>query len=821
MQGPAAPNSKVQPSQRTEILVKALSRARSDAVRPLATVLRNWASQGKAYKGHVFSVEEVEAALASLPQGSLVGAEGDARGSSSDAPASQTETPTPEEDGSSRRLVTITADPQMKLESPAVFAVGWPPPKLRQALMEISKRLDGGKVGLSESTFSAASCSILQTMHQLCCEEDPHDGSDPLPSDVNIATQEGTVRAHRCVLEATCYFFERAASDDFRRPSETSDASSFPRNVVQAAVEFAYFGKCRLPLDDVGTLHALGDFWVSSALLQAVSRRVAVMPPLCCLRVLADWTKDMPSAALARTITERAAAGFSRAAQSLPGTQETAIEFAVMLSQHMKFVADSGYERLQAWLEEEPLRGAVMTYMVSSLRSFSSTRLATATHDQFTKERGKAAPPAGPKLEIGLIDALCGYEMRCLLPAELLREIARTLCQEEGVLNQELGDVQPWVQWAYAGSQPSFANIRLLYDIVQEHRDSFGRAVMSLPASAQLRVTNVEVMLRTSEAGFSQGFVEALHLRNEADAWQTQISAGRRAWEGMVVHADTYSAAVKESFDLVVSLLRRGVGSALAPEFSAKLVVQLVQAATHDLAPQAVRVMNGPEAVCGVYWKSRTEDFVFTRVGEEDQKLVMRWMRRQKGVHEGTSGIRMDWSGLPMFQLRTIKGEWKIQRPGDDPEVDCPRAVLLSEVTNPGKLPMHWWVRGASDHFVAVSTMRVATEAVAAKDLSSCLAAVLHWSQGSLERLANLRSAASRDNASAPTKQVCSMAEARLRRQADGPPPQSQQEEIRKRWQAALAAAEARKPAQQTAQNEGGQCTQGQKRPFHEVDKAN
>ena len=56
----------------------------------------------------------------------------------------------------------------------------------------------------------------------------------------------------------------------------STDASWFEPSVVRAALDFSYLGLCRQPLEDIGALYALADYWSFSLLADAVLRRVAV-----------------------------------------------------------------------------------------------------------------------------------------------------------------------------------------------------------------------------------------------------------------------------------------------------------------------------------------------------------------------------------------------------------------------------------------------------------------------------------------------------------------------------------------------------------------
>eukprot|EP00971_Amphidinium_carterae_P179390 3558258-Amphidinium_carterae.1 len=100
------------------------------------------------------------------------------------------------------------------------------------------------------------------------------------------------------------------------------------------------------------------------------------MPPLCCLRVLADWTSDLPRCELGHALTDRAAAGFQRAAQDLPTKQDGALEFAVTLREHMRSVTDESYSRIRAWILEAPLQAAVVAFLMASLKSMCQPAVA-------------------------------------------------------------------------------------------------------------------------------------------------------------------------------------------------------------------------------------------------------------------------------------------------------------------------------------------------------------------------------------------------------------------------------------------------------------
>eukprot|EP00971_Amphidinium_carterae_P198509 3939557-Amphidinium_carterae.1 len=179
---------------RTEILAKALGKARTDAVLPLATLLRAWAAEGKAYKGHTFTSQEVEAAIAKMKPG-LDSKLDSARAS----PSSNPEV----ESAGSRCLVTITSDPSMKLDDLSRLASTWPPEKLKKAVVATTQSYGKGDVPVQ--SLEPAVRSVLQSLY-----EERKQPTQSVACDLQIIAKNSHngVCAHSFILQAVCHFFE-------------------------------------------------------------------------------------------------------------------------------------------------------------------------------------------------------------------------------------------------------------------------------------------------------------------------------------------------------------------------------------------------------------------------------------------------------------------------------------------------------------------------------------------------------------------------------------------------------------------------------------
>eukprot|EP00747_Dinoflagellata_sp_TGD_P163992 gnl/TRDRNA2_/TRDRNA2_183322_c0_seq1.p1 gnl/TRDRNA2_/TRDRNA2_183322_c0~~gnl/TRDRNA2_/TRDRNA2_183322_c0_seq1.p1 ORF type:complete len:817 (+),score=144.13 gnl/TRDRNA2_/TRDRNA2_183322_c0_seq1:57-2507(+) len=722
-------------------LVEALGRCERGTALRFGGVLRKWAAEGRPYRGRAFTLDEVEAALAAFAKEQGGKSQNQDAAKAAEATKACHSVDAADAPGEERRLVWVRAAGAWAL-GPGVAdgqpRAPWPPSTLLDAAAQIARSL-----GPVPDSKASAGSALLSGLFNLTRKS----AADGAKCDATVVAAGGiSVSAHRALLATASAYFESRFSGRYGDEGGQVDASAFAAPVVRAAVEFAYLGACRVTVADLDALAALADMWQYDLLIEAVCKRVAELPAVFCLQVLAEWDElaaspDCLRATLARNVAGRleAAAGAlaplpsppildprkpdaAPIVEPLPPCVAAGWRFVHQLHRGVAEMSPEALAKVRIILTNETqdgrdIVGALENFLVMALRAV------------------RYASPSD-------LEALSSAQFKAFLPDTVLCTVVARLCKEVG-LADETGNLHAWVQWAPA-SMKRFEVLWSMYDLLRKTK----------PKEPDPGVTAADALLRPDEGEAAAAapedeprhgrplpeLMESSFAMAFADALQHDRKAPSQWGQLLVVPSGTWTA-VDESLVHAARMVRRS--RSLPKRAPTSVVLRILCEATRSLPPAAVRI-SGPASIAGVYERSAEAGLFVLRgsceLTPEDGKpggssapLVLR-----RTVRAQNKNVCMAWTGVAMSLLQAARAEWKVQLPSDDPEVDTPLALALDEAEDPSKLLAPWWIRGKGGKFKPEPTIQISKESASQAEVAPVVDAVATWvaDGGSLPALA-------------------------------------------------------------------------------------
>eukprot|EP00929_Paragymnodinium_shiwhaense_P074968 TRINITY_DN38338_c0_g2_i1.p1 TRINITY_DN38338_c0_g2~~TRINITY_DN38338_c0_g2_i1.p1 ORF type:complete len:1148 (-),score=315.59 TRINITY_DN38338_c0_g2_i1:75-3518(-) len=345
----ACDDSQVSLSAHAAFLLKALKASgggTAENASRFGMLLRRWAKEGRPYRGKVFAVDDVDAALGALGVVPIDESQGGPGSGATAATVASAATPartpsapskpprkTPSQEeakpkplpppdsqgpgrtsGSSQRSIvpvatTVEAFEKVVAESPPIPAGkraairsgdAWPPPRLQDAALKTAKSLgplpphieEQASARLADGRAPPALASIMRALHSdirksQLLHDHPHP-TIPAADDSRFclqAAEQRKVACDRALLAATSPVLRKRGADE---EGQLVDASTFRADIVQAAVRFLYFGASDIGQADVGLLFALAENWHFSELMMGMYKYVGTLSAVQCWQMLAD-----------------------------------------------------------------------------------------------------------------------------------------------------------------------------------------------------------------------------------------------------------------------------------------------------------------------------------------------------------------------------------------------------------------------------------------------------------------------------------------------------------------------------------------------------
>jgi len=705
-------------SQAAALVLRALQcSGNASAAERYGKEFRRWAQEGRPYRGQVFSTADVDAALAAYKRFvhlKVQEVQAEFQKSRVKSEEGQAEGKKPQ---STVRLCTVKAAKDFPCPTRDVV----------DASQEIAQCLGPQPRQIS------ADVNLLPALHELAS------GAGVAAGDVRVCAADGLVYAHCKILSAASRVLQCKFDGRFNSSNRDVDAGAFRQSVVQAAVSFIYLGICQVPREEIHTLFALADLWQVSELMAAVLAVVSEMPPIVCVKELAEWEDD-GSGGLARfsaALVQRAAWGFNHCAESLRPLPRTSPVLGQAprrvddedgwAKESRKLFAELAEANAPVWLfvrdlckELEKLPAASLARLRSTwvtsgddanelregqedgdddVGEINSQPLARALEKFFT-----AALPTGRREELRLLATL---RLRILPHFNALR-VVRNVAAAGGIVD-ESGAVWPWAYWTHA-SGLNFTQLWSYYNMLRRcpRRPTMPQVGPATDFPDLLGGgggnTDGDPLPEDLEKEFAMAFAGSLEHDSEAAL----------RWESLLVE-DPHGIrwpALDESLHLLARFIQ-GSPARLAglPPTAALRVLRIAMAAL----PSAAVQLSGAEAQAnklgGLYCATKSSTAASS---SHSGKSVKRW--RREGVAASpalelrkvprapqdlwavdredlaTTGLRFAWKGVPDEVLRTARTEWKIQPAEDDPYVDIPQALAFDEVQDPANISGPWWI---------------------------------------------------------------------------------------------------------------------------------
>eukprot|EP00930_Biecheleria_cincta_P042395 TRINITY_DN29170_c0_g1_i1.p1 TRINITY_DN29170_c0_g1~~TRINITY_DN29170_c0_g1_i1.p1 ORF type:complete len:915 (-),score=209.79 TRINITY_DN29170_c0_g1_i1:97-2802(-) len=748
------------PALRKHLLQLALEKGGSGC----AALLRRWAREGRPYRGQVFSSAEVEAAITAanvLPSDAketpadarepsshaketkdarqptahakeTKGGQGarqiavkaadnrrpDAGNSSSGAPAAQGNGGSTRSniDARSHSGSSCSAGGNSQAGSDSVAKAGkertvslstknWPTEAALQGAVSVASSL--GPIR-PELVKGSARVALLKALYDPGPEGNLREGHAK-HADVQVATDspDRSVGAHRAILGAVSELCRCKFDGNYGDALDnTVHATNFSYNVVHAAIEFAYVGRCQIQLSDLGATVALADYLQFSELATAAEKCWMSLPIVCCLGVLAGLKPDakVPRAmvdALVRSLGE----SFSRVAQLLTG-QDSAPDkvaacwqFVQELHNWLVQLPEDSMDRFRFWvsMENDELHDATENLILAVVRKASDAANSSTIHCD----------------EMRLI---CKRQFKAFLPEAMLGRILSKLMKDWPVYR---------LDWLHSGG-PSLRVMFDFYNRLRSHVQAHDEEARAQVERGELPPEAILLQIQTADfqKGFGLAFVEEAYNDSLGSCfWETLLRRGL---------LEDRLPAVEHALQVFAQNVLRGRNLPSGLPVSVVLHV-LLEALV--VAPALAVQVSGPEALAGIYQR-KGERNIYVRQGS-GPGLVLRRVARATRREEERDAIHIVWQGIPAEVSRQARAEWKVQKAEDDENFDAPLAVALSASEDPCKLGVPWWIRTPSGKFKENASMEIRLESIRAEEAAACKAVLASWSRsgGSLAEL--------------------------------------------------------------------------------------
>eukprot|EP00931_Biecheleriopsis_adriatica_P122330 TRINITY_DN9731_c0_g1_i1.p1 TRINITY_DN9731_c0_g1~~TRINITY_DN9731_c0_g1_i1.p1 ORF type:complete len:773 (-),score=192.17 TRINITY_DN9731_c0_g1_i1:36-2354(-) len=611
-------------------------------------------------------------------------------------------------------------------------AKGWPTQELLHGAVAVASSLGPLQNDLAQGQARAA---LLRGLYDAEAARGELVGHAKHPN-VQVSTGNPSVKlgAHKAILREVSDVLRCKFSSSFGDADETIvDASLFSSEVVHAAIEFAYLGRCQLPLSSLGALVGLADFWQFHMLADAAERCWMSLPIVCGLEVLAslDETDNVPGK-LVDALVKSLAANFTRVAELLGTDQNgqvadiqhvtTCWRFVCEMDDWLAQLQEDSMERLRKWvaLPDDDLHEAAERFMIATVKASSKSVSSESSQPlvsyvDATGNRSLAKSDA-------VFRRLCKRRFKAWLPDDILSRVITKLLQEEGLVDAAKA-VKPWLQWAHSGG-PNFPALFNVYlELRRFAKMKFDEATAAAAAGLAPEAPSSQGLPEIIERGFALGFVEeAFHDGSVASASQM-----RSFWERLLQHGiDEQLPAVEQALQLLSRQVLRSQN--LPPGLPPKVALQVLTGAL-DTAPAAAVRVAGSEALEGVYERQAGGAFVRHFQGS---RLELKRVARTAG----RDAVNIVWKGLPLEDCRRARAEWRIQELNTD-ELDLPLAIALTASEDPCNLGVRWWCSDARGRFRESATLHVRLECLQKAEVEACEAALVTWARtgGSLKEL--------------------------------------------------------------------------------------
>lgn len=496
---PARVEENTKPIGAVDVLSKALHKSGGgEAAAKFAVILRAWAREGRPYRGRVFSLEEVEAAVSTV------------------AKAAET-----------ARL--RSSGPKLSLKAPAGT---WPPRDLLSAVAHVTNGLGSLPPGTAEG---AAGPKLLESLYELAAAPGRH--SEGLVSLVP-GCGEAPVLAHHAVLATASPMLAAKFSGRWGEAGSV-DCTPFSNACVKASVSFAYLARCEVPLVDVGSLFGLADMLQLSDLLEALTVRIQGLSMKAILLSLEAWAAETPTWEFGLSVASALAASFKRATVELemPGVHpDVGWKFVKELHDILAGGPAGAGQQLRDWMDDEELS------LKEAIESFFMAALGAAS--------------AAKRSDFMLLCAPC---VRAILPDASAVRLVERMCSTKG-MTTETESLQVWLAWTNAScGHVRFSLLWDFYEALHRHqRNSVVRPHQQLQPAEELvpaPTTEPDGLPESLESDFARAFVKAIERdHGAAPQWEFQLLAQQGERLALEESMQLFVRLLRHSSGLLVGL---------------------------------------------------------------------------------------------------------------------------------------------------------------------------------------------------------------------------------------------------------------------------
>lgn len=772
------------------LLLHALRSSGAEPAR-FGEVLRRWAREGRPYRGHVFSLQDVEAALSSLAEErrtSLAPAPAAAAAtdiaatprsssatavSATAASASSARSPAAPARAAQKSAYQAPQAPQVRAEQAPAASTQAPPTRAARTTgapaallgsVEPESNERRGRVatlraaGWPSEDANAAAVEIVRALGPLPPDAGAardtrflaqlYDLAAAGRGDVQVLAVGGTsVTCHKLVLAASSPVLSCKFDGRFGDSGDQVRAEEYSLIVVRAAIQFAYIGVCQVAEADVGMMYCLADMWQLGQLTNAIERYVGTLPAVACVRALAEWDVTAASSQnLGNTIANRVADGFIHAGALLTPRLPT----ASLPAAHVTFSAEdidkarearerSEANRMPGWHFARQLGETVGALPAEALSNLRRTWIQGSGDDD-----GLLAKPLAEFLCAGLLAARQD-DMKSLSPLRglagdaLTVDIVERLCASRlGVGDSSSGEIQPWLDWACDGSR-TFSQLWLLYGVIKARPRSEAATALSVLNGGD---DHLDWFI---ERSFARAFVGSLdHDVAAPGKWEARHedqNRGEGPWPALSESLQMLSRLARSSRGAFAKLCQRGA-------------LRVLTEAVRTLPTEAVRI-HGPAELAGVY-TARVGSVVTGTVSKAGWSRAVEFvaanglvlqrhtrLKAQRYYERERDPLRMAWLGVPQDILENARAEWQIQRAEDDRELGEPLALAFDDALDPAAINVPWFLRAKTEKkggrydFDAGRRITLVPEAAQRSQITILAAGILTWSNrgGSLDAL--------------------------------------------------------------------------------------
>lgn len=663
----ASPARAEQP--RLQILKQALAQGGAKCI----PGLRRWAKEKRQYRGEVFSLEEVEEAVAAWQASKETGVTTRAeKGQTGQRDVTPPKAPTPAAEALPLPETAAEAMPPAAvpwgLLRVTLKSRSWPWPPTLEAAKVVAQSMGPCHDNLK------VSADLLKTLFEVPTLGALH------PDLVLVAGASGhrtRIGAHKAILASFSDFFRLKFHGAYLDSSESLVEVSWSPDVVRAAVQFLYTGSCELDVAVLGDVMVMADFWQANELADAAAKSWYALPLVHQLEVLSnlDETSAVPRAMVGALV------------ESLTRTFQCAVCGLFSDGPSRQLLREMGHwlchtpaaslERLKLWLslEEDELSAAVETFVRAAVKAADSSE--------------------------DLRQLLRPRALKSWLPPAMLRRLAFHFIENEPAFKEE-EQVAFWVTWCHSGGF-SCDSLVEIYEAIAAASTAraplltpVGGDPKVAPALPEDQVARIKRLLMGLERAFGLALAEQSYVSDESRFWQRWTRG--TVPNDMQQHAAQcfgFSALHGRPFPAVSpAVVRAALSEALSKAQVAQLAVQ------------------GPKAVEGLY--QREGEKFQCQKGQET--LVLMYTEQQTGRKDDNK-LNIIWNGLPVDEWKKAKGIWSIQTAGSD-EVTPPLAVLLSRQVPWGLAKSHWWLPDAEGRFKLEPSMAVELDEISDAEAS-------------------------------------------------------------------------------------------------------